>query len=125
MLAIHVSRTDFASTNLSEAMVIIGVSRDANIVAQCTSAVSPEEPGPQKTISGAAFSTFSALSAGAGNRFESTSYRTLHNGVCYAITKLIHYGVLENYDPDAVHAYDARALNAKLDPIVQSFQFIR
>ncbi len=77
------------------------------------------------TVNGIKYTIFVSTDAGAGNRYETTSYRTVQHGQCYAIEYTIHYAVLENFDPSSgVTGFDQKKVHDALDGIVQSLQFL-
>jgi hypothetical protein len=84
----------------------------------------PENSAPAGSLNGVAFSVFKSSSVGAGNIYETTSYRTVYAGVCFAIEYTIHSSQLANYPPQ----YDLQQFNESevaslLDRIVNTFRF--
>lgn len=63
------------------------------------------------------YSVASSTGAGAGNRYEETVYALSGTNPCIAVRYFIHYGVIENYPPGAVQAFDSAALLAEFDTI--------
>lgn len=66
---------------------------------------------------GRIYSVASTTGAGAGNRYEETVYALSGTNPCIAIRYFIHYGVIENYPPGAVRAFDKAALLREFDSI--------
>jgi hypothetical protein len=113
----HVSDPSFADATLS-----IGASSDKAALDQC---MKPDDtdgnPPPPRTVTlnGAPFTVFSAISKGNSNEDDTTSYRILHAGQCYAIEYDIAYVTIgKKVDPAA---YDK--LTALLQSIVATFRF--
>lgn len=70
-------------TNFADAKLTVGYSANNNAVAGCL--VPDQTGGPSNatssvTVNGVPFTVFQANDAGAGNYYETTSYRTLHAG---------------------------------------------
>jgi hypothetical protein len=115
-------------TNFAGATLTVGESGNAAAVARCL-AIEPMGPPTQLptstvTINGTAFTVFHLSDAGAGNIYETTSYRTLHDGQCWAVEYTIHSSEIGNYPPE----YGLRPLNEAmlhdvLDRIVGTFRF--
>ena len=111
-------------TNFNEAKFMVGVSTDPAAMASCLTG--PQGAKAVATKVGdatAAKLTFS--DAAAGNRYDTTSYRALHNGQCYAIEYTIHYGNIDNYQKGSVKEFDEASLTAALDEVAHSFQFLK
>lgn len=69
------------------------------------------------TDDGVAYLVGHSVGAGAGNRYDETVYVFKNYTPCNAVRYYIHYGVLENYEPGAVKAFDRAALVAQFDTI--------
>ncbi len=113
-------------TNFGDATFTVGTSSDSKAVKSCL--VDNSGNGVTKstaTVNGIKYTIFVSTDAGAGNRYETTSYRTVQHGQCYAIEYTIHYAVLENFDPSSgVTGFDQKKVHDALDGIVQSLQFL-
>jgi membrane-bound inhibitor of C-type lysozyme len=113
-------------TNFGDAKFVVGTSSDAKAVSSCLTDVSGN--GVKKstaTINGVKYAKFVGTDAGAGNRYETTSYRTVQNGQCYAVEYTIHYAAIENFDPSmGITAFDQNKIESALDGIMQSFTFL-
>jgi membrane-bound inhibitor of C-type lysozyme len=121
-------RTFQPKTNFSEATVLVGTSATPKAVANCAKA--PATGGPavapvKVTINGTSFTKVSTSDAGAGNLYQTTSYRTVRNNQCYVVEYTIHSSNIGNYSPDqGITAFDAQKVQNVLERIVQSFTFI-
>ena len=113
-------------TNLGDSKFTVGTSSDPTAVAKC---LTENEEGSSKgtvvTINGVQYTKLTMSDAGAGNLYDTTSYRTVRNGQCYAIEYTIHSSELGNYDPSqGISAYDKTSVMNMFEGIVQSFKFI-
>jgi hypothetical protein len=115
------------STNFSDAKLTVGESSNAAAVDGCLAPDASGGPGASMTtrvINGTTFTVFTFSDAGAGNLYDSTSYRTVHMGKCYALEYTIHSTQLANYPPEAgVKQFDEARVRAVLDRIAGTFSF--
>jgi membrane-bound inhibitor of C-type lysozyme len=113
-------------TNFGDAKLTVGTSSDPAAVKNCL--VDTSGAGVTKstaTINGVKYAKLITQDAGAGNRYLTTSYRTVQNSQCYAVEYTIHYAVLENFDPSSgIKGFDQKKVTDTLDAIVQSFKFL-
>jgi hypothetical protein len=71
------------------------------------------------------FVVFKSSGAGAGNYYETTSYRTLHAGECYAIEYTIHSSQIANYPPSYdLKPFDQAKINSLMEGVVGTFKFL-
>jgi hypothetical protein len=124
-------------TNFADATLTVGRSNDHDALVGCLvstfSAASPMmgEPGdfPNQAsstvmINGTAFTVFSSTGAGAGNFYETTDYRALHAGQCYAIEYTIHSSDLGNWPSSYnLQPFNKGMLTDVLNRIVGTFKF--
>ena len=115
-------------TNLAGAMFTVGRSGNGTAVKNCLTPdpTAGESPLPvQATINGIQFTMFHSQGAGAGNFYETTSYRTLHAGECYAIEYTIHSTNIGNYPPEyGLQPFDRARVISVLDRIAATFKFL-
>ncbi len=113
-------------TNFGDAKFTVGTSSDLKAIKGCLADTSGQ--GVTKStvvINKVPFTKFVSVDAGAGNRYETDSFRAIQNDQCYAIEYTIHYAVLDNYDPSSgIKAFDQKKVHAVLDGIVKSFSFL-
>lgn len=113
-------------TNFGDAKFTVGTSVDPKAVTGCLSDTSGV--GVIKstvTLNGIKYTKFVSTDAGAGNRYETTSYRTVQGGQCFALEYTIHYAVLANFDPSmGIKGYNSAQVHTDLDSIVKSFTFL-
>ena len=75
-------------------------------------------------INGIDFTVFHFSDAGAGNIYETTSYRTVHGGQCWAIEYTIHSSQIGNYPPKyGLQPFNEATLHDVLDRIAGTFKF--
>jgi hypothetical protein len=76
------------------------------------------------TINGVAFTIFTSSDAGAGNYYETTSYRTLHGEKCYAVEYTIHSTQVENYPSSYnLQSFDEKKIDSLMQNVIQTFKF--
>lgn len=77
------------------------------------------------TINGIDFTIFAFADAGAGNYYETTSYRTLHAGKCYAVEYTVHSGQIANYPSSyKLQPFNKEQINSVMQRIVGTFTFM-
>ncbi len=116
----------YVNTNLVEAYFLFGSSTDSQDVSTCTQPGTfgePEKVIGDVTINGVSFTKSEGGGVGAGNIYEQTYYRAVHNGTCYEITYYVHYGNIGNYDPGTVKEFDHDALIRNFDGILNTITF--
>ena len=114
------------NTNFGDATFTIGTSADPAAVKSCTtfSAGGTKAAESQVIINGTTYTKFLESDAGAGNDYQTTSYRTVRNNQCYAVEYTIHSANIQNYDPSqGITAFDQNKVNSVLESIVQSVRF--
>ncbi len=123
---IIIPRTYMPSTNFSDAKLTIGVSTNPEAIKSCASDMSNGEVnGGAKTISGYPFSKLLLSDAGAGNFYETTSYRGLLDGDCYVLEYTIHSTNIANYSPEqGVKEFDKTKIQNEMETIINSFKFL-
>jgi hypothetical protein len=114
-------------TNFADAKLTVGASANNKAVADCL--VADPSGGPPSatsttTINGIQFTVFKSSDAGAGNYYETTSYRTVYSGQCYAIEYTVHSSQIGNYPPQYnLQPFDDNQITSLMDRIVGTFQF--
>jgi len=112
-------------TNFSGAKVTIGVSSDPSAIAMCTTPTNGEVSAGVQTINGTMFTKLTLGDAGAGNFYDTTSYRVLKSGECYVVEYTIHSTNIGNYSPDqGITEFDKNQIQGMLETIVESFKFL-
>jgi hypothetical protein len=76
-------------------------------------------------LRGIPFTKFTFSDAGAGNLYETTSYRTKRGDECYVVEYTIHSSNIGMYSPDqGIKEFDKDKITKMLDRMVRSFQFL-
>ncbi len=113
-------------TNFDEAVLSVGMSNNKKAITDCLA----YEIGDGITATSTAmidenlFIVFHSADAGAGNYYETTSYRTIHNGACYALEYTIHSSQIANYPASYnLYQFDKAKIQDVLDRVVNTFKF--
>jgi membrane-bound inhibitor of C-type lysozyme len=127
LAVIDLPKTFQPQTNFAEAKLTVGASSDPAAVASCNL---PESwyltKGAQTvSINGTSFTKFKFGGAAAGNFYETTSFRSLRDSMCYAVEYTIHSTNIGNYPPElGIKKFDEQAVESLLNNIVQSYKFL-
>ena len=123
---ISIPKSFLPSTNFGEAKFTVGASADPSAVKNCLLIENGSKvKNPKVMIGNTAFSEITLSDAGAGNFYETTSYRTVRDGECYAVEYTIHSTNIGNYSPDqGIKEFDKTKITSVLENIVQSFKFL-
>jgi membrane-bound inhibitor of C-type lysozyme len=113
-------------TNFAGANVTVGTSADTSAVATCLEATNGEVAAGTVVINGLTFDKFTFSSPGAGNLYDTTSYRLVRDNQCYAIEYTIHSTQLANYPASmGIKAFNQATIQNELGAIVESFKFLQ
>ncbi|HWC57857.1 MAG TPA: MliC family protein [Candidatus Paceibacterota bacterium] len=113
-------------TNFAGATFTVGTSSDPDTIKNCTLATNGEHDTGTVTLQGITYHKITLSDAGAGNFYDTTSYRTLHNSQCYAIEYTIHSTNIGNYSPDqGITQFDKQSVTNELDAMAKSFTFLQ
>lgn len=126
LASVIIPRTYMQSTNFSNARLTIGRGTTANTIKSCTTASTTNGEIKDSTvmISGYPFTKFTLSDAGAGNFYETTSYRGILDGDCYVVEYTIHSTNIGNYSPDQnIKEFDKPMIKNNLEKIIQSLHF--
>jgi hypothetical protein len=113
-------------TNFAGATLTVGASASNQALANCfvSGAVNPGATAASTTIGGVLFSVFTSSDAGAGNIYQTTSYRTTHAGECWAVEYTIHSSQIANYPASYnLQPFDQGMATDVLNRMVGTFQF--
>lgn len=123
---IMIQKNFMPKTNFGESRFTIGVSSNPDAVKNCLVAEFPNmETKSIATINGVQFTKLHFTDAGAGNFYDTTSYRAIRNSQCYAIEYTIHSMNIYNYSPDqGVTAFDQAKVQNIFENMVHSFKFL-
>ncbi len=103
---VTVPRSYMPATNFVEAWLTVNWSNASSSVKNCS--------GTENTSD-----------AAAGNRYDTTTHKKIYDGDCYTLEYTIHYGNIQNYDPNqGVTEFDEGKLKGELEKIVESFKYL-
>ena len=112
------------STNFSEAKLTIGRSTDPSAIRDCVVVETWARTVASVTIDGYVFKKVSFSDAGAGNFYDTTSYRAVLDGDCYVIEYTVHSTNIGNYSPDqGIKEFDRANVQNELESAIQSSRF--
>ena len=124
---VSINKDAYPNTNFNDADFSVGVQGAKNLD-ECLALNVPEGAGDNfkttTTIGGQTFYSATGGGAAAGNRYDTKTYRTFKDNMCYELTETIHTGAIENYDP-SVSEINKNPIWTKLDAITQSFTFTK
>ncbi|MDE1944644.1 MAG: MliC family protein, partial [Patescibacteria group bacterium] len=112
-----------SSTNFGSATFTVGVSSDPSAVAACLKTPAGATATTTK-VGDVIMTELTGHDAGAGQRYDTESYRAVHDNECYAVEYTIRYGVLANF-PKGTKPFDEATLAAALDEVARSFIFLQ
>lgn len=123
---VSIPRTYMPNTNFSSAYFTVGNSTNDKEVKNCTSDISNnEKKDGVKNIGGYTFTKFLIDDAGAGNIYNTTSYRALIEEKCYVLEYTIHSTNIDNYSGDqGVKEFDKNKIKNEFESIIDSFKFV-
>lgn len=126
LTTVTIPRSFMSGTNFSEARFTVGRSTDPKAIKSCTVKSAYEDPMViNQEVSGMPFQRFSSSDAGAGNFYETTSYRAIVDGDCYALEYTIHSTNIGNYPPEqGIKEFDKTQVVKELKSIINSFTFL-
>jgi hypothetical protein len=123
-----VPKTFEPQTNFVDATLTVGASANSVAVSQC---MTPDQSGgpttavSTATVNGITFSVFRSSDAGAGNIYETTSYRALHAGKCYAVEYTVHSAELANYPASyGYQQFNEVEIDSLMQSMVGTFKFL-
>jgi hypothetical protein len=115
-------------TNFADATLVVGGSKNNNAIARCMTADQSGGPATatsSATINGILFTVFKSSDAGAGNIYETTSYRTLHAGECYAVEYTVHSSQIANYPSSYnLQQFNETKVDSLMQNIIGTFKFL-
>ncbi|MDB4939696.1 MAG: hypothetical protein JWO40_121 [Candidatus Doudnabacteria bacterium] len=123
---LQIPKTDYPNTNFGDAAFSVSASY-AKTLASCLAMNPPENGDGFKTtvqINGVTFYTTSGAGAGAGNRYDTKTYRTLVGAQsCIELNETVHTSAIGNYPAGTVTAVDINAVQSRLDQVLNTFKF--
>lgn len=121
---VYIPKSYQPGTNFSEAFFTVGASPDPEAITTCTTGFN-NVPGGSSPLNNFPFVKVKFVDAGAGNFYETTSYRIVRNDKCYAVEYTIHSTNIGNYPPEMnIVEFDKARVEEALEKMAQSFTFI-
>lgn len=123
---VQIPKLFLPGTNFGDAKFTVGTSADPAALKNCLLAQNGEVIKSEKvTINDTSFTEIILSDAGAGNFYQTTSYRTVRNSQCYAIEYTVHSTNIDNYSPNqGIKEFDQAKITSILEGMVQSFKFL-
>ncbi len=124
---VTIPKSYLPQTNFSGATFTIGQSSIPEAVKRCFE--KPQGYGArmeQVAIQGVPFTKFTFSEAGAGNVYETVSYRTKRGEACYGVEYTIHSTNMGMYPPEQkLQEFDKARISSILEKMAGSFRFLR
>jgi membrane-bound inhibitor of C-type lysozyme len=126
LTVVHVPQSFLPNTNFGEAKFTVGTSTDPKAVKNCLISDNRNMEVVSEVVLGSRnFTKVLFTDVGAGQYYDTASYRTIYNNQCYAIEYTVHSANIYNYSPDqGIKEFDKTKIDSVLESIVQSFKFI-
>ena len=126
LTVVKIPQSFLPKTNFGDAKFTVGTSADPDAIKNC---LTPNDGNTGTTsevlINSRKFTKTEFTDVGAGNYYDTTSYRTLYNDQCYSIEYTIHSTNIFNYSPDqGIKEFNKTDITLILENIARSFKFI-
>ncbi len=126
IVQVQIGADQYPKTNLADAAFAVSA-QSAKTLDACLKLSAPENSDGFKTkttVAGIDFYMTTTRGAAAGNLYEGKSYRAfINNGTCLELNETIHTGNIGNYPAGTVTEVDKTPVQAKLDIMLNSFEF--
>lgn len=118
-----VPKSYMPGTNFSDAKFTIGRSTNPADIKSCLS-VPNDKTVTSAKIAGYPAKKIQTIGAAAGNLYETTTYRAILDGDCYALEYTIHSTNIANYSPDQnIKEYDKAKIQQELETIIATMRW--
>jgi len=126
LTVVNIPRSFLPNTNFGEAKFTVGVSADSDALKNCLVSDYGDMGTTSVAIIGAKkFTKLTFVGVGAGNYYDTTSYRIIYDNQCYAVEYVIHSSNIYNYSPDqGIKEFDKTKIAPVLEDMARSFRFI-
>ena len=123
---VQITKSFMPGTNFGSTKFTVGTSADPVAVKNCLVSDNGGVVKNKKVeVNGTTFTEITSADAGAGNFYETTSYRAVRNNQCYAVEYTIHYLNLGNFSLDQeIKEFDKTKITSILEGMAQSFKFL-
>jgi len=126
IVQVQLDSAAYPKTNFVDAAFTVSTAT-ANSEKNCLSMNQPEGSNgfkTSKTINGVKFYQTNGQGAGAGNFYETRTYRTFRSpNKCFELNTTIHTANIANFKPGTVTEVDKKPIWDKLESIVSTFKF--
>lgn len=122
---LEVPREFQPGTNFADAAFTVGKSADPIAVSSCLNNLDGSAATTTAYIGEDKFTKLEFTGAGAGNLYQTTSYRILRDTFCWAVEYTIHSTNIQNYPEGEVEAFDEAAITRSLEEVARSFRFLK
>lgn len=113
------------NTNFSDSWFTVGASKDSQALKECLTPTNEEQLQTNVVINGVTFTKMKISGAGMSNYYDTTSYRAVHGGFCFAVEYTVHSTSLAVYSPEQhISQFDTQAVVTEFEKMIQSFKFI-
>lgn len=126
MAVFQTKETYLKNTNFGYAKITVGHSNEQDAVEGCLHPMETNKIITQTKVNfnEVTFAKISLTDAGAGNRYATNSYRTLHNGKCWAVESVVNYSPIEFYGKDSeVTEFNLEKTEKNIQEIIHTFKF--
>ncbi len=124
LAVVNVPKSFLPNTNFGEAKFTIGTSVSPEAIKNCLVADNGGVNHGTIIIGSNEVTKVTSTDVGAGQHYDTTSYRTIYNNQCYAIEYTIHSSNIDNYPPDqGIKEFDKSKIDGIFEDMVQSFKF--
>jgi hypothetical protein len=123
---INIPRGYKPNTNFSDAFLTIGRSTEPSAIKNCLNkTLESDKDEGFVTIGGFQFKKFTFSEGAAGNFYDSTSYRGIVDGDCYAVEYTIHSTNIGNYSGDqGITEFNKSEIQNEFEKTIQSLKFL-
>ncbi|MFA5130053.1 MAG: hypothetical protein WC477_04000 [Patescibacteria group bacterium] len=127
VFTLTIPKSFIPQSNFNEATLTVGRSSNNIAMVNCLKPdedVGPNAVGTPVSINGQTFTVFHSSGIGAGNIYDTTSYRIEHAGQCYSIEYTIHTSQLGNYPQEyQLKEADTAKVRDLMDRIIGTAKF--
>ena len=124
-VGILIPRSIQPNTNFSDAKFTVGSSDNQAAISECLIPTNGEREKGETEINGTIFKKITLTEGAAGNYYDTTSYRAIKDGKCYAVEYTIHSMNLRNYPAEEnIQEFNTPFIVEILEDMARSFEFM-
>ena len=121
----YIEKTAFEATNLRSADLSVHVGESPAALDGCLEVAPYEEGLAERTLDGVPFAGSWFGDAGAGNFYETRTYRAIHMDTCFKIVLILHSSNIAMFGSDTnIVEFDRAGVLEKLEEVLATFTFI-